>query len=504
MSVCYHGYPFKQSYYYYSRGLIDVQQKNYKSAIKNFEKVIEYDPYATDVYPQLINLYILEQQQDKLNILISTITKVVSDTTTLVNIAEVLTMFGYTEPATVLLEKILQIDPGNKKALLTCAQFYYETDPEKSLMYYKKYAELYPEDSNVYLFMSLLECKLGNLNNAKECLKKIQTEDESLQALVQLFETLLSMTTDYNLLESSDIEKIISTEEYSTVAFMLYSFTIKGELDKAKKCLDKLLTIPKKKFQPVWYFYIATYYEFKGEPLTAAKYLKKYCKTTKDETEVIYIKLGYYYALAKKYKKAEQIFNKAKVKFNTDTVKTALLYLYMEEKKYKHAAEILHELEKSTTSINRINFYLGVCYDQLGNFKQAEYYLKKAIEQKPDDHESLNYLGYLYADKNINLDEAEKLIQQALTLEPTNYAYIDSLAWVYYRKQMYDKAEELFERIKDCNDPIVYEHIGDTKYILNKLEEAINFYNRAVKLNRKNKNLRKKLKEVQNKLRKKN
>ena len=41
----------------------------------------------------------------------------------------------------------------------------------------------------------------------------------------------------------------------------------------------------------------------------------------------------------------------------------------------------------------------------------------------------MNYLGYMWADINQNLDEAAKLIIKANELDTDNAAYIDSLGW---------------------------------------------------------------------------
>jgi tetratricopeptide (TPR) repeat protein len=46
---------------------------------------------------------------------------------------------------------------------------------------------------------------------------------------------------------------------------------------------------------------------------------------------------------------------------------------------------------------------------------------------------TLNYLGYMLADKGIKLPEALKLIRKAVELEPMNGAYLDSLGWVYFK-----------------------------------------------------------------------
>ncbi len=46
---------------------------------------------------------------------------------------------------------------------------------------------------------------------------------------------------------------------------------------------------------------------------------------------------------------------------------------------------------------------------------------------------TLNYLGYMLADRGIRLPEAVKLIRKAVDLDPMNGAYLDSLGWTYFR-----------------------------------------------------------------------
>ncbi|KKU44508.1 MAG: Pyridine nucleotide-disulfide oxidoreductase, partial [Microgenomates group bacterium GW2011_GWA2_46_7] len=59
------------------------------------------------------------------------------------------------------------------------------------------------------------------------------------------------------------------------------------------------------------------------------------------------------------------------------------------------------------------------------------------FELGPDNPEALNYLGYIYAEENRNLDEAEQLVKKALDIDPDNGAYLDSLGWVYYKKGVF-------------------------------------------------------------------
>lgn len=61
------------------------------------------------------------------------------------------------------------------------------------------------------------------------------------------------------------------------------------------------------------------------------------------------------------------------------------------------------------------------------------YAYERLLKLDPNDAESMNNLGYFFADQNIRLDEAEKLIKKALKLKPEAPHIIDSAAWIDYR-----------------------------------------------------------------------
>lgn len=486
---------FKKAYYLYAQGIIDLQEKRYKSAIEKFERVIRYDPDAYYVYPQLIYLYALEKQNDKINLFIKEIEKIEIDTTTLTNIANTLWSVGYAEDAGKIFEKVLTITPDNSQLLLTLAQIYFSIDEEKSINYYKRYLELNPNDTNAYFQLALIEYKKGNTERAKEYLQNLEN-NEIISSIISQ-ENLTETTTDYNSL-ISHYEKYIKEipNDHKAVANLFFLLLTQQDVEKAEKYIKKMLSIPKKEFLPEYNFLIALFYELKKDFKNAIKYMGKYIRTAEISEVLPYMKMIYYYYSIKNYKKAINLLEWVNKKFNNVEVKSILLYAYIEKKNYKQALDILFELKTSSPSFERIDFYIGMCYEQIGDIENSIKYLKEAIKQNPKDHEALNYLGYLYAEKGINLDEAEELIKKALEFEPTNYAYIDSLAWVYYKKGDYYKSEELFEKIKEYKDPIIYEHIGDVKKKLNKLEEALFFYENSLKLNKKNKNIKKKISEL--------
>ena len=95
---------------------------------------------------------------------------------------------------------------------------------------------------------------------------------------------------------------------------------------------------------------------------------------------------------------------------------------------------------------------------------------------------ALNYLGYMLADQNMNLEEALNYIKRAVDIDPTNGAYLDSLGWAYFRLGKYDLAEENLTKAaqKINTDPTVHDHLGDLYQKLGKLKLAATHWERAL------------------------
>jgi tetratricopeptide (TPR) repeat protein len=158
--------------------------------------------------------------------------------------------------------------------------------------------------------------------------------------------------------------------------------------------------------------------------------------------------------------------------------------------------EALHEaqLEEDDDFVNaKFYFNYGAAAEQAGLYDKATDLLRKSIALDPENSaEACNYLGYMWADHNMNLDEAEAMIRRALQSEPNNASYIDSLGWVEFRKGQFDRAlDNLLRAAKTVGreDPVVFEHIGDTYLKLNRTREALEAWQKALALDPKNKNL---------------
>jgi tetratricopeptide (TPR) repeat protein len=158
--------------------------------------------------------------------------------------------------------------------------------------------------------------------------------------------------------------------------------------------------------------------------------------------------------------------------------------------------EALHEaqLDEDDDFVNaKFYFNYGAAAEQAGLYNKAADLLRKSIALDPENSaEASNYLGYMWADHNMNLEEAEAMIRRALQSEPNNASYLDSLGWVEFRKGQFDRAlDDLLRAAKTAEreDPVVFEHIGDTYLKLNQTRQALEAWQKALSLDPKNKNL---------------
>ncbi|MGB7265035.1 MAG: tetratricopeptide repeat protein [Terracidiphilus sp.] len=108
-------------------------------------------------------------------------------------------------------------------------------------------------------------------------------------------------------------------------------------------------------------------------------------------------------------------------------------------------------------------FLKGELEERQKHMEQAEQYFQQALNLDPENAMTLNYLGYMWADKGIKLPEALKMIRKAVDKEPWNGAYLDSLGWVYFKMGEYELAEDNLRQAvdRDQSDPTVHMHLGD-------------------------------------------
>ena len=108
----------------------------------------------------------------------------------------------------------------------------------------------------------------------------------------------------------------------------------------------------------------------------------------------------------------------------------------------------------------------------------------EALEFKPDQPYVLNYLGYSWIEKRMNLDRAQDMVRKAVSLRPHDGYIVDSLGWVYYQLGDFEKAVSELERAVELRpeDPVINDHLGDAYWRVGRHREARFQWRRSVSL----------------------
>lgn len=190
---------------------------------------------------------------------------------------------------------------------------------------------------------------------------------------------------------------------------------------------------------------------------------------------------------------------------------TYYLAIALRETKQPQAAvttfeEALREAELSSSEIVNARFYFdyGATADQAGFFDKAADLFKRSIAIDPANAaEAYNYLGYMWVEHNMHLEEAEDMIKHALALDPNNGAYLDSMGWLNFRRAKYNDAlDYLLRASKSISKPdaTVFVHLGDTYSKLNNVAQALEYWQKAILLAPEDKSVAAKIENAKTKM----
>lgn len=152
--------------------------------------------------------------------------------------------------------------------------------------------------------------------------------------------------------------------------------------------------------------------------------------------------------------------------------------------KYGRAAEIAAAALAELPDDPDLLFRQAASLEREKRIPESVAAFEKLIALRPDHGAALNYLGYMFADRNENLERALELVTKAVALEPSNAAYLDSLGWVYFRLGRLEEAEKhlLTAKRLSPDDPTIEEHLGDLEERRGDVAKARERWTRALAL----------------------
>jgi tetratricopeptide (TPR) repeat protein len=154
-------------------------------------------------------------------------------------------------------------------------------------------------------------------------------------------------------------------------------------------------------------------------------------------------------------------------------------------RRWKEANEAIDKAEALTSRQDDkvyIYFLRGALDERQKHYDAAEEQFRKILETDPNNSMTLNYLGYMLADRGVKLNEALSFVQKAVQLDPQNYAYLDSLGWVYFKLGQYPLAEENLRKASErvSTDPTVHDHLGELYEKTGRLKLAVTQWDQSL------------------------
>ena len=150
--------------------------------------------------------------------------------------------------------------------------------------------------------------------------------------------------------------------------------------------------------------------------------------------------------------------------------------------KWGEASAVFESLVRRDSTNTEHLYNWATSLERSGDYLGATAALTRLLALKPHDPHVLNFLGYLYADNSIHLQEALHLVTQALAQDPQSGAYLDSMGWVLYRLgRPREAVKYLVQALKyEQSDPVILDHLGDVYEALGQRREALESWRKAL------------------------
>ena len=393
----------------------------------------------------------------------------------------------------------IQLDRDNLDAIRGLAEnLLSDGQIDAALDQYKVIADANPEDAQTYLRISEIYRRQGKYDQALESLKKAEVMvpdalevpynvavvyeaqaryDEAVKILQDLLKKTEKADNTYSQADRNN--RAIFIERLGMV------YRDQENYPAAVETFRKMIPLGDENARTGYQDVIDTYRESKQWPEATAT-AKEAVQKLPDDRELRMVLDAQLADTGDPEKPLADVRSLLKGKPEDREVYLRLSIMYTRLHRWSDAEESLSKAEQLSTKAEDkeyVYFLRGSTYEREKKYDAAEAEFRKVLAANPQSAATLNYLGYMNADREVRLEESLNYIKLAVSLEPTNGAYLDSLGWAYFRLGKYDLAEENLTKasLRMGSDPTVQDHLGDLYQKTGRLKLAAAHWERAVK-----------------------
>lgn len=126
----------------------------------------------------------------------------------------------------------------------------------------------------------------------------------------------------------------------------------------------------------------------------------------------------------------------------------------------------------------------GFLLERLDRVPEAVADMRAVSGRRPQDPDVQNALGYTLVDRTKSIEEGYRLISRAIEAKPDSYAIQDSMGWALVRLGRLDEGRAWLETAWDrSEDPEVAAHLGETFWLMGRIDEARRIWDEALAAN---------------------
>lgn len=506
------------SYFYFLWGTHAENNKRYVEAEEAFEKALICDPDSRYILRRLPILLIkMGRHQTAAQWLRTAIEKYPDDMQDRLLLANLDIRINKIDEAINLYNELIEMSPEDETLFLRLGFLYSEQHQYiKAEQTFQKALLLNPESLFAHLYLARLASQTGETEKAEKWYQKaleinwsvelvleiaeFYEKHENFQKVEQQYRSILKKTPGetraglglvHILLlqekEESALDVLRDLRKNSDDPAQIDIITARihlraKELDKAAEILSPLV-IDQEAPEATYMLAVIRYQQ--QQPDLAMTLLQTIEQEADQFEDALYLQVRIFMERDQNARAIELLKHTLlNEELATPGLYSLLASLYMEQNQIEKGYELLDAALIKHPDNATLYFEYGLLCEQDGSQQKAIALMEKVLEIDPDHTEALNYLGYTWADNNVNLAKALEYIQKAIRLNPGNGYIQDSLGWVYFRMGKLELAiVEILKALElEPQDPNIYEHLGDIYLKQDKRRDALQAYQNAEKL----------------------
>ncbi|CCQ90141.1 hypothetical protein NITGR_250054 [Nitrospina gracilis 3/211] len=499
-----------RAYYHFMMDLKYEREGDFDRAAEHYSKVVELEP---EHEPFLTHMMVLYQRIGKLEEALQLgqrgLRKFADNTRMHTIVGDILASRGRYKEALEHYQKVAELDPKSPRAFLMAGAALRQLNRfDEARDWFHKVSVIDPANTLGFYYYGRTLLDTQDFADAEDKLKKSVSLRPSMfearQALALTLEhqeKYQEAITQYRILKKLDPSNVAVADRYDSLnqAWDPVSETLSGNVTLSEMPLpepDIHRMIGAIFYQQVMYleavdefrlvlakgedrevrFTIARIYEVLGRPDKSIQEIEAYRRHAgeADSVEVL-LKLARLYGLNANMPQSVNLLDRAvELDPHNHRLYHALTLAYMSLNRNKEALKAIDRAIALNKTHDAYYFEKGALLERMGRYEDAIANMTKALEINPNHSNAHNFIGYMYASRNIKLDRALYHLEQALSIQPRNGYFLDSLGWIYYKKGEPEKALTHIKKalIYTEPDPVLYDHLGDIHFSLKNIGEA--------------------------------